>query len=206
MPNTLFLASLGISALPDALEDPPAILQLLYIPTAANDDQPIPRPAPWSIDTRLALEDMGFQIDEVDIATASPQRVAQAAAAADVVFIGGGNTYYLLHHINRSGLREALSSRDDVVYAGWSAGAVVACPDIAFIGTEADDPGAAPELESTKGLGFVDFAVLPHVDNELFAPIWARTPEIQASGLEIVELRDDQAIIVKNGVREVVTS
>jgi dipeptidase E len=202
MPSTLFLTSASVAALPDALEDPPAILQLLYIPTAMRVEPGAPAVSP----TKLALEDLGFQIDEIDIATATPQRVSQAAAACDVIFLDGGNTYYLLHHINRSGLREALASRPDVVYAGLSAGAIVAGPDISFIGTEADDPAVVPELESTTGLGLVDFGVLPHIDHGHFGSIWERTPEIASAEHEIVKLRDDQAVIVKNGAREVVAS
>ncbi len=199
MTTTCLLVSVGLGALPDLLDDLPASLQLLHIPTASNLDD--------SQDSgREQLAEMGFHIDDLDLATASHERVNQAVAAADVIYVGGGNTYYLLDQINRSGFREALAARTDVVYVGGSAGTVVACPDIGYIGAELDEPGVAPDLESTRGLGLVDFYVMPHIDYPPFEVKIAELLKSFPADFDVVAIRDDQAVAVKDGERTVVDS
>lgn len=189
MAKTIFLASFGLSALVDVLEDPPSFQQLLYIPTASNMYPSLPGNGP----AYEQLADMGFQIDHLDLATASPARTAQAVAASDVIFVGGGNTYYLLDCVNRSGFRDALAQRPDVAYVGLSAGSVIATPDIAYIG-EMDDPKEAPDLESTTGLGLVDFELMPHATGD----------EEQSKGR--LAINDEQAVVVRDGKFEIVPS
>jgi dipeptidase E len=201
MPKSLFLASLGLDGLVDFLDELPPTLQLLYIPTAANVEQS----PDFAHATREALADMGFQIDDLDLDVASPARVAQAAAACDVIFIGGGNTYYLLDWVNKSGLREALSKRDDYVYVGSSAGAIIAGNDIAYIG-DADDPALAPDLQSTAGLGLVDVSVMPHANEESLDAKWKETIASSPNGDSFVRIRDNQAVVVTDGQWKVVDS
>ena len=46
-------------------------------------------------------------------------------------------------------------------YLGSSAGSVVMAKDIGYI-ARMDDASAAPELKDFRGIGYVDFCVLPH--------------------------------------------
>ena len=201
MPQSVFLASLGLDALPEFLNQPPSILQLLYIPTAANVDEL----ADHAHTARAALAEMGFQIDDLDLATASAERVKQAVVACDVVYVGGGNTYYLLDWVNRSGLREALSNREDLVYVGSSAGAIIAGQDIAYIG-DADDPSAAPDLESTAGLAFTEALVMPHANEPSMIAKWDEVIANHPHPEKFVRLNDDQALTVVDGKMQVVSS
>ena len=91
--------------------------------------------------------------------------VGNTLADVDVIFMGGGNTQYLLEKIQDSGARPIIKELVDsgVWYLGKSAGAVVAGPDI-------DPRGFLLEtmqtrsLTDTSGLGLTDVYPMPHID------------------------------------------
>ena len=117
----------------------------------------------------------------------------------DVIFVDGGNTFYLLQEVLKSGFDKAIKeylNKDLGVYVGVSAGTVLAGPDIDFVAGW-DDRNQAPELKSTIALGLVETAYSPHyVDSEL--EILEKLREKYS--YPIKKLRDGKAILV-NGSR-----
>jgi dipeptidase E len=82
-----------------------------------------------------------------------------ALRAADVIVVGGGNTFHLLNELYTAGLLEIIAerARAGTPYIGWSAGSVIACPTIS---TTNDMPIiAAPSL---RALGLVPFHINAH--------------------------------------------
>jgi dipeptidase E len=81
---------------------------------------------------------------------------------ADLLFVGGGNTFTLLDHVRRAGylgtVRAFVAAGGD--YYGGSAGAILACESIALAAElDSNDVG----LVDLQGLGLVSgFAVFPH--------------------------------------------
>ncbi|MEI7446466.1 MAG: dipeptidase PepE [Burkholderiales bacterium] len=77
---------------------------------------------------RAALEPLGLEIEGAH-RLADPRA---ALAAADLVMVGGGNTFRLLAESRRRGWLDAIRDavRGGLRYAGWSAGSVLACPTI----------------------------------------------------------------------------
>jgi len=81
------------------------------------------------------------------------------AAAAEVLVVGGGNSFQLIKELHETGLAPLIRERvrSGVPYIGWSAGANVACPTIR---TTNDMPVVEPP--SLSAMGLVPFQINPH--------------------------------------------
>lgn len=93
---------------------------------------------------------------------------------ADLIIVGGGNSFHLLHHVRRHGLLEPIRERvrAGARYLGWSAGANLACPTIK---TTNDMPVIDPG--GLEALGLVGFQINPHYTNLLPPGLQAETRE-----------------------------
>lgn len=110
----------------------------------------------------------GARVIPFDLAGQGMDAVQAQLRAADIIYVAGGNTFYLLHHMNECGFKGLLTSAWAAAktYIGSSAGSIVMGPDIAHVATM-DDPAVAPELKATTGLGLIDFLFLPHVNSPM---------------------------------------
>ena len=124
-------------------------MRVLFVPFAGTDEDAYGAAA---VDR---LERMGFVASCAD-RTADPRTVLEAA---DVVFVGGGNTFLLLDRLARTGMLEAIARRvrDGMPYVGASAGSNVAGPTIK---TTNDMPIVQPP--SFAAMGLVPFQINPH--------------------------------------------
>ncbi|VVE57586.1 peptidase E [Pandoraea terrae] len=119
--------------------------------------------ADYTATVREALAPAG--IDVVSVEDAGDTRAQCAAvAAADMVIVGGGNTFQLLKMCRERGLHEAIAGavRGGTKYLGWSAGANLACPTIC---TTNDMPIVDPK--GFDALNLVDWQINPHYTNAL---------------------------------------
>lgn len=89
--------------------------------------------------------------------------MAAAIARAQGVLVGGGNTFCLLQRCQAEGLLPALAdaAARGIPFAGWSAGANLACPTIK---TTNDMPIVAPQ--GLDALGLVPFQINPHFTDQ----------------------------------------
>lgn len=191
--NKLLLVSSGLGALRDFVEHDPKDTKLVFIPTAGNTSKD-----PWWVNKdRETLKQMGFQFSEFDIADKSPHQLAEALTGTQVVFVAGGNTFYLLDKMQRCGFAHRMSVLLDsgTQYVGGSAGAVVAGPDIEPV-RSLDDPEDAPNLETTKGLSLVNFVVIPHVNMDERQDNIEKIKREFGSKFELVPIHDEQAVVV----------
>ena len=83
-----------------------------------------------------------------------------AVREADALLVYGGDVVYLTRWMRESGLADLLPSLRQTVYVGLSAGSMVTAP---IFGETYDDPQTPFVIE--KGLGLVDFALLPHLNH-----------------------------------------
>lgn len=199
----LLLASSGLESIKTFVGKDPKSVKMLFIPTAGNLDDDV-----WWIDKdRDVLSKMGFDITELDIEKASKEDMQTALDSTDIVYVAGGNTFYLLKQLQESGFDTILTKyvANGGLYAGASAGALIAGPDIGPI-SSLDEPEKVKGLESTKGLGWVDVVPIPHYDMK------ARTQSIDeikakyGDDYEMVLLTDDEALIIDERGWKVVDS
>lgn len=109
----------------------------------------------YAANVRERFEAMGYALDSLHEA-ADP---ARAVDEAEVLVVGGGNTFQLVRLLAERGLIERIRARvlAGVPYVGWSAGANIACPTIR---TTNDMPIVEPP--SFEALGLVPFQINPH--------------------------------------------
>ena len=195
-------------ALVDLLGKPVAESSALCIPTAIY---------PFSVGPSMAyrfisglgpspLTELGWRSLGVLELTALPSIKEEywiaAVQEADALLVFGGDVLYLCRWMRESGLAELLPSLRKTVYVGVSAGSMVTAP---IFGETYDDPNAPFVIE--KGLGLVDFALLPHLDHEDHPESSTAKVERMAAKVPVPTygIDDETAIKVVNGVAEVIS-
>jgi dipeptidase E len=195
--------SLGMGALRDFVGCSPSEITVAFVPTAGD-----PYENPTFVDNdRQKLREMGFQLREFDIKNKNPQKLKQDLENVNMLYVAGGNTFYLLEKIRSCGLDLLLPELLDqgMLYVGASAGAVVVGPDLEPIKL-LDEPEKAPTLQSTKALGLVPFIMLPHYSKEKDAEVYNKIEKDFREQYEIIMFTDQQAIVIADGNYEIVAS
>jgi dipeptidase E len=152
----------------------------------------------------------GFAAEDFDLGAYFDRNDALAAdlGGFDIVWAIGGNSFLLRRAMRASGfdaIIRPLLKQAPLVYGGWSAGSVVAAPDLFGI-DHVDDPHAAapgypPGEILWEGLGLIDCSLVPHVDSD--HPESPAATEsvalIRASGRAVQPLRDGEVMVVDRG-------
>ncbi len=123
----------------------------------------------------------------------------------NLVWAVGGNTFCLRQAMKRSGFDAIILELVDngIVYAGDSAGAVVAGTSLAGI-ESADIPAFAEEV-IYDGMALIPKVVIPHADNEFFQEANQQT-RLLFPAEDIIELTDAQALIVNGDDKKIVSA
>lgn len=171
-------------------------MNVAFIPTAAD----IYESKPWMESDRQALLDLGMLVEDYDIKGKTEEELYELLKEKDVIFVAGGNTFYLLYHAKQSGFDKVVSRlvAEGKLYIGSSAGSVLVGPTIEPVKT-LDDPDDAPALKSLSGIGLVDFVVLPHYGNEKYEERYQSILNEWSKKIPLQLLRDDQAILSEDG-------
>lgn len=141
----------------------------------------------------------GFNPEIVDLLDYnSPTDLYRRLGVFDVIWANGGNTFCLRYEMKRSGFEHIIRDLLDkgIVYAGESAGAIVAGSSLDSIET-ADNPEYS-EGVIWEGLNLTNTYILPHVGNPAFeeANQIARSKHSDEPGY--IELTDNQACVVNS--------
>jgi len=125
-----------------------------------------------------------------------------AVRETDALLVWGGDVLYLCHWMRESGLADLLPSLRETVYVGVSAGSMVSTP---IFGETYDDRDPLTVMD--KGLGLVDFALVPHLDHESFPDKSLANVERLADRIQVPTygIDDQTAIQVVYGAADVVS-
>ena len=169
--------------------------KILFIPTAANVEEY----KKYMHLTQKAFEDFGYEVENFDVSVFSEEIAKEKLSEAKIVFISGGNTFYLLQELKRKNLITYLKERieNGLLYIGESAGSVIAAPDIEYASV-IDDKTVATELDGYAGLNLVDFCIVPHFEEEPFVESSRNTVELYKDELDLKLINNKEAILVKN--------
>lgn len=193
-------------ALVDLLGKPIAECSALCIPTAIYPFSGGPAMAYRFISgtTASPMTELGWKSLGVLELTALPSIQKEVwtvtVQAADALLVFGGDVLYLCRWMRESGLADLLPSLRRTVYVGVSAGSMVTAP---IFGETYDDP----PFVIAKGLGLVDFALLPHVDHADHPESSMAKVERMAAEVPVptYAIDDQTAIKVVDGPVEVVS-
>lgn len=139
----------------------PSEIKIAFIPTAAVSEE---EQKSYMESVRKELVSFGIQKENITDLNLDHVVSYDEIKDMDALYVGGGNTFYLLHTMRQSQfypvLREFLANNK--TYVGVSAGSIVVTPNIAVASVEPADPNDIGLTDFT-GLELVSFEVSPHV-------------------------------------------
>lgn len=135
---------------------------------------------------RDRFEEMGHTLVSVHHSDNS----VKAVEDAEVIVIGGGNTFSLAFHLHKLGLIEPIRKKilAGTPFIGWSAGSNVACPTIC---TTNDMPVIQPA--SFDALNLVSFQINPHYTEAVIPNHGGETREARI--LEYLEINRHKKVL-----------
>lgn len=124
-------------------------------------------------DPAAELRGHGLDVSDLDLRSyfGSPDALARDLAKLDLVWVVGGNTFLLRRAMRQSGFDTLICKfldADKLVYGGFSAGAIVACPDLRGIDLMDEPDKVADGYDPAviwEGLNLVPFHIVPHYDS-----------------------------------------
>jgi len=202
---TLILTSSSYLVTQDFLQylpDSPTNLKLTFIPTAAEVET---GEKSWLERDKQALIKAGFKFSEFSFTGKKKKQVEQMLKRTDVLFISGGNTFYLLQEMKKSGFAELIHQYKDLIYIGSSAGSLVAGPDIS-LAQNLEDTSLAPDLEAYSALNLTDVIVLPHWGVPHFAADYEKVmKKAYQTQHKIILLRENQYVVSKDNKLQIIS-
>ncbi len=177
----------------------PKDITVAFIPTAAD-----PEEDKWFVKSAMdEIKEIGMQLFTVDLKEENEQSLREKLAGCDVVYVNGGNTFYLLDWVRKSGFDKVI--RDLVgqgkVYIGTSAGSLLVGPDISVSGWKSSWDRNIVGLKDFSGLGLVPFVVSPHFAESDRQVLENNMKEVN---YPIIALTDKQAVIVFDDKQELI--
>ena len=199
--KTLLLTSGGMPEMKDEiiklLQKPAYDVTVAFITTAAK---PIENIEYLQRDWLIMKEELGFNMEEVDIEGKTEGQVKKLLENKDIIFVEGGSTFYLLKAMRACNFEKVIREflKNGVVYIGVSAGSIVAgrtiqTANIFGTGSNGNNVG----LKNLKGLGLVPFDIFVHYKPEHAEIIRQKMPDSKKRGNNLKILTDSQAILVQ---------
>lgn len=148
------------------------------------------------------LRELGLDPSEVDLRTDDPGTLA----SYDALWVRGGNVFALRDALRRSGADDVIAElirNDQIVYAGYSAGACVLAPTLQ--GLELCDDVTVVDEPVWDGLGILEQSLVPHLDSpghpetELVEKVKAF---YERERLPYLPMRDGQVLLIDGPTRE----
>jgi dipeptidase E len=204
MRQRLLLTSQGIQ--PDlrdtflGMVKKPSEASVAFVTTAAYGDEKNPE---WLEIYRSQLRVCGIDdISDLDLKGKDREQLLHELTNKDIIFVNGGNTFYLLYHVKKSSFGAILPELlgEGKLYFGVSAGSYIVCPTIEAAEWKHSDKNRV-RIKDLTALSLVPFLITAH-----FAEKYRPVVERAAAGTKypIVALCDTQAVLVEGGSYRVV--
>lgn len=177
--------------------------KVVFIPTASNIEK-----VNFYVDAdKKALAKLGLIVEQLDISTTKPIEIQNKIEACDYVFVEGGNTFFLLQEMRRSGADKMILEhiQKNKIYIGASAGSIIMSKNIEYA-KHMDDPDCALELNGDySSLGVVSFCVVPHYTNAPFKKAADRIVKEYSDYVSLYPISNNQVVVVDEDRIEIIT-
>ena len=219
----LYLSSQGLGSSPGILR--PDLNDSHEALIVLNALDPYPNARQCALPAEMSdLASLGYHAQELDLRQyfhrttdnhqhnqAKTERLTTQLSQADLIWVAGGNTFVLARAMQQASFKEALlaaahMSDHEITYAGYSAGAAVAGPDLQGIHLM-DDPNVLPEFYDSAvepiALNFVPERIIPHYqcDNDESASADLAVDYLERKQLKFRTLSDGDTWITTYGMR-----
>jgi dipeptidase E len=201
----LYLSSFDLGGRPDELVALTGSARRAAIIVNALDNRPEGR-ATWLRTQSGKLGGLRFSVVELDLRSyfGASDKLERFLRDINVVWINGGNSFILRRAMRQSGfdgLVKSALARDEIVYSGFSAAAVIAFDNLKGLDI-IDDPNDIPSGYDAnivwEGLGLIPFALAVHFksDHPESESVDREIAFYEANGIPYRTLRDGEALIV----------
>ncbi len=168
----------------------------------------IPNSDEWVPSIIQTIKDFGYSVNIIDLKTNENnlENLNEQFSNSDVIWVCGGHTFYLAWILKQSGADNIIIKqiKKGKVYAGWSAGAIIAGPTTRYFELMGDDPNEVTEIIE-KGLGLTDYVIVPHMDNYEFKKSASKTNEkLMEDGFRTIPLNDNQVVVIYGENKQII--
>lgn len=194
--RTLLLTSAGMQVKDEILKllpKPANQIKLAHIITASKAEEN----TQYVKKDSKAMMELGFQVAEVDIEGKAEKELRELLKDFDIVYVQGGNTFYLLKTIRESGFESVLREliEQGKIYIGVSAGSIIMGPTIEVATWKGVDDRNKVKMTDFTALRFVSFNIFVHYAEEQEELVRS---EVKKSPYSTRILTDDQAFLIQD--------
>lgn len=151
-----------------------------------------------------AFKKFGFTVSILELTETDASSVEHALNNKDLVWVMGGNTFYLNFYMHKSGFKDSIRRllQNGLVYGGESAGAVVVGPSLRGI-EYLDNPSESPKTV-WEGLKLLDFGLIPHWGSEGYGNALNQAKTEMEQYSRVATINNDQAFIIEGEELELI--
>jgi len=210
MKHLFLTSSVGIKGVGESIRrrlghDRPLKTAFIITPVEGDSDQD---DLSWVQEDRDGLNNNGFATFDYTIADKSHDQIKQDLTGIDVLYISGGNEFYLKEKANENNFGDIIHDliAQGVIYIGTSAGSIIAGSNMSALQQLSDLEPLKQPIDTT-GFGLVDFTILPHWGSKDFRDRWLseasfnymfkeKTPLIALNNYQYIEVLGDKSTII----------
>ena len=172
--------------------------RVLYIDDAASEM----RQAPFAQAELKAIGKAAETLVPLTLSQSKSSDLQNEIASANCIYVASGEVFRLLNALRSTGADRLLTDavNQGKLYAGSSAGAIIAGPSIEPASIM-DDPKTAPQLTDYTGLNFTPHVIVPHAQGTTgpySIEVISKTVETYGREWNLLLLRDGQALFMED--------
>lgn len=170
--------------------------KVAYITTAGN----VADSKDYMVNRKKRMNELNFDYEEIDLVDKNEKELKELLQEKDIIYVEGGNTFYLLKHAKLSGFDKVVKEllEEGKIYVGSSAGSYLACPSIKMCEWINRKNWDKYGLEDLTALNLVPFMMKVHTNSYSEDDMEKLQEMIKKGEHEVKLLNDNQALLVEN--------